>query len=217
VSSTDKASNATGSGITSLSTSATNHTAGKAYAAFIRIGTPAATVSSVTNTAGDTWTACTPLKTATIGNAQWWYVISSAGNSNDIVTANFDPISVYASIIVVEITGIDGIDVCSGNTGGNGAGTSVSASSFSTSYANEVILQGAIWGALSVTATADTGYTAVSDLDGMGGLQYKVVSSTQSGITPTLTISSSQDWIVQTITLRSSASSGSSPRRGQIF
>jgi hypothetical protein len=218
---TDKASNATGGAVTSLSTAGTSHTAGRALVALIRLGTVGATVSSVTNTAGDTWSACSPIKTGTQGAVQWWYALNSAGNASDVVTANFTT-SVYTSVIVGEIAGIatsSAVDVCSGSTGNSGTGTAATASSFSTSQADEIILHGVIWGALSITTTANSGYTAVADTDGMGGLQYRVVSSTQSGITPTLTLSSSQDWIGQVLTLK--APGGGSPtttvRRGQIF
>jgi hypothetical protein len=217
---TDKASNATGGAVTSLATAGTSHTAGRALVALLRLGTVGATASGLNNTAGDTWTACAPIKTGTMGSVQWWYTLNTAGNASDVVTANFST-SVYTSLIVGEIAGIatsSAVDVCSGNTGNSGTGTAATASSFSTAQADEIILHGVIWGALSVTTTANSGYTAVADTDGMGGLQYRVVSSTQSGITPTLTLSSSQDWIGQVLTLKAPGGSPTTTvRRGQIF
>lgn len=80
-------------GTTAL-TASQSHTAGNLLVAVIQH--QFLTVSSVVNTAGDTWakTTSSPFRNTQGDNLQSiWYVLSTAGNANDIVTATFTTLS----------------------------------------------------------------------------------------------------------------------------
>lgn len=214
---TDRGSNASGSSVTSISTSATNHSAGKALVALVRIGQSGVT-ATVTNTAGDTWSACSPAgdNGGGAGTIQWFYTLSTVGNANDVVTASFSS-APYVAILVGELTGVatsSAQDICS--RGDFSSTASITTSSFTTDTADEILLQGAVWGALGYTVTAGSGYTAIVDSNGMCGLQYQSVSAIQTGATATMTTSSSNNGSWTFLTLRGAATS-SSPRRAVIF
>jgi len=185
-----------------LAATAISHTAGNTLVALIsQPSTQCSTseLSSVSNTAGDTWTLGTQFAnnsatTAQKACLQWAYILSTAGNASDIVTAHFSANAFEPALITVyQIAGVTtGIDltptgVCCGS---GGSPSVVTSASFTTGHANEIILWGQANGSTTTyTAGAIGGTTATipsgasSTTSAVGGIEYRIVSTVQTGIT----------------------------------
>ena len=165
-------------------------------------GTSAATVSSMSG-CGLTWTkryASGPITlVASSGNIEEWYAKSS-GTLSCAVTANFAFNPTFSDITVFGISVANTTTVFDTNGGlpnnahSNTAG-SPSVGSVSTSNASDMLISGAL--TYGTPGNPPTGWTTINT-SGLGHQDnaYKVVSSTQSGITVTYGASSTGGWII---------------------
>jgi hypothetical protein len=117
------------------------HTAGHALVALISVASGAGTVSSISNTASDSWTSLGSYTDSVTTNMRYeiWYVTSTAGATNDQATATLSASSTNRSITVYEVYG-QKVSSMAGNTSSNAStGTAISSGSVTTTDPYEVI------------------------------------------------------------------------------
>ena len=183
-----------------VASTAKNHNAGNAI--FVKISSGivvAQTVSTVTNTAGDTFThQATCDRTNSTSRIEWWRVFSTAGNASDVVTATWTGNVSFPTMETYEFahTGTLSFDVCSVSAS-ESAGTSFPVQQFSSAGAG-VILVGA-QAIVSEVYTAPSGFTGSGDTS--YGSSYRITSAVESNITPTTIGNTSAAWAASAISV----------------
>jgi hypothetical protein len=203
----------TGAAGGSIAAAALNVTTGNLLVASIRGNDSSATgVSSLTDTASNTWTRATSiLSNDGIVGHELWYCKNATGNASNVVTANFSGVPTYRGIVVAQYSGVDTSAPLDATATGKTSGAStVSSGSLSTVQADEVLIAaGTYENTFSLTWTADTGFTIdIQDSQTALMLSRKIVSSTQSGITITNTISTSEPQSIVVATFKAAGGGG---------
>jgi hypothetical protein len=149
-------------------------------------------VTSVTDTAGNTYQAASGAADTTPGNdrIEIWYAMNTTANASNVITFHMSTGASFWSIVAAQYSGIatsSAFDAAASGEDGLG-NTSVTSGAFSTAQADELIV-GAAQSTGSGTWSAGTGLTnaRVTDGDGIAGLADKIVSATQSSVTATMT------------------------------
>ena len=179
-------------------------------------GTGSLVTNSVTDTAGNTYTALTKYSDVAAGSVCQWFVSSNiAGNTANVVTghtASNTPESFW-SIQIFEISGLASspIDADAGTTNAS-YGTTFTGPPFSTSAASEIILavgysayqRPNVYSAGIIAGSSAT--LAQTDSVGMSGAEYEIVSSTESSITASINVSTSvTHWGINIVSLKGTA------------
>jgi hypothetical protein len=179
------------SGTTVAATFASANTTGDLIIA--NVSAAGATVSSVTDSAGNTYTqAISGCDSHNNCSAIWYAANIKAGSSNK-VTATLSASVSWNAIDIAEFHGVSTLDK---TASGTGTSTSPASSSATTTSANELII-----GAGNTDATftaAGSGFTWFGSAYGTGS-EYEIVSSTGS-YKATGTVSYSATWVMQMAT-----------------
>lgn len=151
--------------------------------------------STPTDSASQTYTN---INHATGGNANsevsLYYVNNSAALTS--VTCNWVSPSTQRPCFVFEISGVVASSPIDANvTGGSGSGTTTTSGSLTTTNAKDILVFAGRVGANQTTWTQGSGYTIPNNNVATGNsgsnirmaLQYKVVTTTQSGVTTNMT------------------------------
>lgn len=160
---------------------------------------------TISNTAVDTWTAIGAGLTDNTGVlcSRAYYAKNIIGNASDVVTATFDTSVLKPFITVTQISGADTTSPLDTSTLKTSNGTSVTSNAFTTTNANDLIIQGFV---CYYTASPTTGliggvlstiYGAASDMAGGGNtaVGYLSVSSIQTNITAAASIGAGGQYV----------------------
>jgi hypothetical protein len=181
LSSANSASSQTG---TNIAASAYSSVAGNLIVAVVRHAN--GTISSVTDTAGDTFTrAIGPI--GTDPDVELWYAANVAGHSSNAVTANFSASGSFRSIVVTEYEGLQAATPLDATDSGTAAGTTVTSAGFTTTTANQLI----VFGGSTNLAGCNTCTTSGSYIRRWWNTELalfdRIVTTTQSGVTAAIT------------------------------
>lgn len=196
---------------TSIAAPATSHTSGNLI---VVIGTcrggDGTDITSITDTAGNTYTRITGTYNSFAGGIEIWYAKNITGNASNVVTINFNGSYSYRGIRVHQYSGCDTTSPLDQSAVGTGTSTAPATASVTTTQANEVLVGGdGLW--LSQTHTAGTGYTIRTILGGAepsgGDGEDRVVSSIGT-YTASYTLSGSTTWIIVIATFKQAAAGG---------
>lgn len=193
---------------TSLAAPSFNLTAGNLVVVFARTSSSSATnITSVTDTAGNTYTALTGEADSlnSVGNARMFYTYNAIGNASDVVTMN-NGTAPFRTITVAQYSGFgtaDPFDVQAGaDTGNNGGSTTIGpTSAFTTTQTNELLVAAATVDNNTVSFTAGAGYT-LELTNFNSGYTDQVVSSIQTNATASMTQDSANHWIIRVATFK---------------
>jgi hypothetical protein len=147
-----------GSSVSSLATAAQNVAAGNLLAVGIRGGANSLTVSSVTDTAGNTFTQCPSARSNTTNMTDIWYAKNTTANASDVVTVTYSGSATFQGVIAEQFVGLNTTSPQDTSANGHATGTSVTSGSFTPAGAGEIAVvvaspsSGAAW-------TNGTGYT----------------------------------------------------------
>jgi hypothetical protein len=192
-----------GTPVTTVSASAINATSGNLIAVFVTYyygvhGDPATT--TITDTAGNTYTQVDTRDNGASQKIISFYAKNIVGNASNVVTATFSSNTIYTDIFVLQYSGLDTASPLDAHTTGTAsASTSVTSSSFTTSQADEVIVAGA-FDDTGGPLTAEAGYTKQVSVNN-GGVEDKIVSSIQTGVTASMT-GASGNWGMAVMTFK---------------
>lgn len=135
-------------------------------------------------------TAVGALNSQTFLCSQMFIVPVVTANSNDYPICTKTGLNEFMGISVIAVRGATAVDQGPASNGAIGSGTPASAS-FTTTTANEVLVAG-LTDFYNITATAGSGYTLgpssqLSTANGSVAMEYKIVSSIQTGVTSDFT------------------------------
>jgi hypothetical protein len=146
-------------GGTTFTTPAHTHAAGNLLALVLQSQLAGASVSSVTNTAGDTWHATTHTPQAGTGqNLQLiYYVNSTLGNASDVVTLVMSGSTNYTTITCYEFSGCDATAPYVADSGASaGSGTAINSGVITLAGSSVIV---ATYETDGASSTPGPGYT----------------------------------------------------------
>lgn len=156
------------------------------------------TVSSITDSAGLTYTFRQGISAGTNVRVETWYAVASTTLTHDVVTTTLTS----STRFVISAVAINGVDTAapfdpsvSSAITATGSGTTASAS-VTTSYPNDVLIGGAAVQS-GLTLTAGSGYTINRAQTGgvlSGGEEYQQFTSVQTGTSVAVTWTGTQNW-----------------------
>ena len=195
---TARGSNASGSSVSSISTGSVSHTTGNLVVVACRnyiLGT-----TTVTDTAGNTYTALTRYSDGANDAFQWFYAKNITGHASNVVTCNFSTASSYVAVIAFQVSGASTTSPLQSETGAlHSASTTWTSPTFSTTGAYSIVFFGASIYNVGVTWTA--GLIGGTTADGISGSEpsnvgiavgeYRAITGAASSITAAMTSTSS--------------------------
>ncbi len=154
-----------GAGVTSLALAATSLTGGNDIVIAVSIKDTTVSVSSITDTAGNTYTLKSSVNNSTDIRCEEWGAHNVTGNGSNIVTVNFSG-STICAIASAQYSSVNAF----GNTGTNTGTNQHPYSSLLTQNANDFAVVAIAWAASSTdTVAASTGNLRTSKVDAGGG------------------------------------------------
>jgi len=141
---------------------------------------------TLTDSAGNTWTALTATSNTSTRSTRQYYCINPTTSATHTFT--FGPASVLGSIVVSAWSAGDGVTFDK-EVGGHASGTSITvagaAASVTPANANSLLVTAFGFGASAVTASAGSGWTVIDAQDGAGSTNFGVGSLYQIQTTAT--------------------------------
>lgn len=190
----------------SIATSAKATTSGNCLSAEVKWEETSATLTSVTDTAGNTYVI---VSQGVHGNGSLRTAIAYAknitGNASNVVTANFsDANPTWRRIIVKEWSELDTNDPLDDSDSSSGSGTSYSTPSLTTTKSGVVVGGvGAFTSLSGITAAGTPTFThsgTVADT-----FSVHLISDSAQTVTPGASSSTSSEWIMRAIALKDAA------------
>jgi hypothetical protein len=143
------------------------------------------------STGANTYTPLTSRNLSGDGTGQWFYAKNITGAADLVVTLYTTQGRAYIALQVFEISGVSATTPADVDAGGTFNGSTATTPTFSTAAAAEIILAGASFNNISITATAGGAYTmATQDALKVSAVEYLVVSETQTNVTADMSITS---------------------------
>lgn len=199
-------SDTTGGLVSSVAFAAINLGAGRLVVVAQKWEGGATTITSVTDTAGNTYSSCTAAYDAANGqHAQIWYCLSSTANATNVVTVNFS--GTTAQYLVGQLTqaSYTGTASLAGQAATTGSSTSPSSGSFTAGG----MAIGVISEFVGQNATPGTGWTEDQDTPGAGGHTFSRYDSPGGTIVANATLGSSAAWAAAGAAFAESGGGGS--------
>jgi hypothetical protein len=202
---------AAGSGGATIATGARAFTTSNLIVVGAR-NTGASTIASVSDTAGNTYTAATQYQAA--GGDPFmriFYCANATGHATNVVTVDFGGVtSAYSAVIAAEFSGAALTSVFDSEAGGATTTSTLSSPALTTTNANDVVVVFGSQAALT-TYSAGSGYTLIDasagGADVFGGA-YKITSAVISGVAQTIVSGSGSDGCIAVAAFKEAAAAG---------
>lgn len=195
-----------GSSNTVVNASAVN-TASEDMIVCLFIGSNGGAITSVTDTAGNTYTVSASLDGGSAGFVYYAYVLSAIANATNVVRVQFTSSqTTFASSFVWDFPISGGTPSFDTSAFGHGTSTTPTTGNFNTAGSDEVVVVLAGNDVSGFTYTQGTGYTLDSAgfNSGVAGAEHKVFNATQSGINAFFTTSNG-DWTIGAVAFQKAA------------
>ena len=167
-----------------------------------------ATVQSVTDSAGNTYSLAIGPTSGTALRQSIYYAPNIVGGANT-VTVTFNQPAAYPDVRILEYRGVTTLDAKAGASGNSATTNSGSAT---TTSANELIFGANM--VYTLTAAAGSGFTTRVITSPDGDIAEDKVVTTAGSNSATATLTSSGPWVMQMVTF--SAASGPVPTVGNV-
>lgn len=190
----------------SIAAAAKNTTTGNALAVHVKWEESVATLTGITDTAGNTYQIVSQGAHANGAlRSAIAFCTNITGNASNVVTATFsDANPAWRRIQVEEASGLLTVTVPDGSAVSSGSGTTYSTGAISTSRAGFVF---AGVGGFATLSGITAGGTPASSLGGTNTDTFNtyLLSASQQSVTPGASSSTSTDWIMRAIALMDAA------------
>jgi hypothetical protein len=208
----------TGGAPSSLTAAATSLTTGNAIIVGARWFDPGSsvTVTSVTDTAGNTYSAG-PAKFSSGSGEQLiiWFALNVTGHASNVVSVNLSGTVQYWGVGHSQYSGLATSSAYDTTANGSTSGSTLTSSAFTTAQTDELLFTFAQVANVGTTWTAGSGYTIrVQDASQVTVVQDQIVSSIQTGVTAGMTSSdgsSAKSILVATFKAAAGGGGGANP------
>jgi hypothetical protein len=188
-------------GNTSISFAAYNQIAGHTIVVVTESYDISGHISSITDTAGNTYTGVFAADGFTNGgsiHSQVWYAANCASNAANVITVNYSTAHDYSTAAAYDLSGATNIAPDARVTNSGASGTSAASAAYTTTVADAALIVMASTVSAALTCTAvDSGFTfdgvGVGNTTNLTGFAHKVVTTIQTGQVVTFT-NSSNNW-----------------------
>jgi len=164
---------------TTIAAPAANHTTGNLLVVFVGFHAATATVSSIADTAGNTYTYVASAVYSS-NRIECWYAKNITGNANNVVTATFSASVNYRTITVDQYSGCDPSAPLDQYNTGSGNSKTPTTGNITTTAADEVLVAG-VYLRIGYNITAGTNYTLrtlTNSAPSAGASEDRIVSAT---------------------------------------
>lgn len=192
-------------------------TAGSFALACLKIN---ATISSVTDTAGNSYTGLASVSHAG-GTAQCYYAANVTGNSSNTTTFHISSAAAFPTAIVREYYGVATTSPIDVNTTafGTTGGESITSGTFSTSTANEVVAAFGLFYVQGQNYKAGPGYSL--EILGSAGTSFAQSQQTLSTLTNAtvsayFTSNTGSGWVMNIVSLKPAGSLATAPAQAGV-
>ena len=187
---------------TTVAATAFSVTTGNALAVFTDYHSATVTVT-VSDTAGNTFTAGTACDQNGNSHGQWFWSLNVTGNASDVVTATFSLARSHKEITVYQLRNVTAKDfngACATSSSSVGTATT---GSFTTTVAAEMLLIGVSGALNSNSFTAGANYTLGPAVGGAasGQTEFQKVTAIQTGVTASMTFGSNTTYAATVLTI----------------
>jgi hypothetical protein len=178
--------------------------------------TPAAgTITSVTDTAGNTYTQCGATYNPHSDNKYaWYYAKVTTGNASNQVSAALSSATGNAAVSVLHYSGMTAASPCDTTDSGSGTSAQADTGSFTTASNDELIHAVVDLGTADASVTAGTGYTMGHNL--VANFIHDEYDSnglnTAGANSATLDLSASRVWYIFAVAYKSADSGAATTR-----
>ena len=196
-------------GSTTIAATAANHTGGNLLVVCVVWSSAAQTLSSIADTAGNTYTRHPSSKQDSgSDNTEIFYAKNITGNASNVVTATFSGSSTFRRIMVDQISGAD--TSAPADQAGIGGGTSATAttSSFTTTQADEIIVAGVGNTNTTSFSAGAAGTIRVNNVGGDSAMEDNIVSSTGSYTGSMVSDIGSTTWFISAASYKQAGGGG---------
>ena len=207
------AANVTAGSASSIAAPATSLTTGNLIVVGVRLNTltiiPGGN-ATLSDTAGNLYRYVASIPDSANGaQLEAYYASNVTGNAANVVTASFTA-SAFTSIVTLQIAGLaTGSPLDAFAFAQNTTGATITSGALTTTVAAEMLVMIAQQSSTAATWSAGTGFTlATQDASGIQGIEYQVVSTLQSAITPTMVSTNTGSPAKQGLVLTFNASTG---------
>lgn len=194
----------------SIATGATSSTTGNLICVFVRRD-PSGTITSVTDTAGNTYTSVVE---NTTGNPylKCFYAKNITGNASNVVTAAFSGTIGYVWIHAIEVSGLDTSAPLDVYDDKDGTGTTSLVTDAITTASAGIILAAASQSGIT-DYTAGSSFTLTNGGIGSGGIhyggaEYYITSGSVSSFTPGITSGITSHYVMIAAAFKDAAAAG---------
>lgn len=197
--------------VTSIVTAGSPVIAGTTLVVCTRGGASGTTVTSVTDTAGDTFVQAVGSRATTVGGAastftDIWYCLSSLGNGANAITVNFSVATQFCAVIVNNYTGVASFEVGANGSSNTVLVTTVASGSFSPAAAGNVNVAAGSQAVGGGTWSAGTGYGNLTTSGGVTSMANEDDNPAAAGAqTASIGYSLSSDMCISVASFKPSA------------
>ena len=173
---------------------ATNHSTGNLLVVFVGMLSYTETVSSIADTAGNSYTFIRRLRNGAV-TLEAWYAKSITGNASNVVTVTYTGSIAERSVIVLQYSGCDKTSPLDQWDSATGSSSTPTSDNETTTLADEVLVAGANL-LNSKDYTAGANYTLRVETDTpYAGAEDRIVSSIGT-YNATFSLSGSTNWVI---------------------
>lgn len=202
----------------SLATVGTSHTTGNCLVVGVRIN-QSQSVSSVTDTAGNTYTQAATLLDGSGDRLAVWTATNITGNAANIVTATFSSSSTASWVSVDQYSGCATSSlVRTTATGSGSSGTTLTSGTFDSTCGDAHVVAGENASTSAAPYTAGTNYTIRQSnvgSGGFGGTEDRITTGDLTGTTAVMTSSFSVRWIIVVAVIKPATGCAATPGRSR--
>lgn len=141
------------------------------------------TISSVTDTAGNTYLAAVSDYVFSNNRLSIWYAYNITGNASNVTTVTYSSAQTYESVACYEFSGFGASDPLDGTATNNGSGTSVTSGSVSVTGSEDVIFAFGVTNAagwVAGTGYSLTDYNVSGDATKYFAHEYHIVTASEA-------------------------------------
>jgi hypothetical protein len=175
-------------------------------------------IASVTDTAGNEYTFAGYVNLiASASYFEVWYCTNAIAHATNLVTVNLTGAASSRGIGILQARGLATVDPIDVVVRIAVATATITSPAFTTKFANELIVAFAQLNATGNLWTAGSGYTGVQDSSDVTLVEYKIVSSIQTGVTADATNASAATKGMIVVTFHETISGGGSGEASAVL
>jgi hypothetical protein len=157
------------------------------------------TITSVTDSSGNSYALAAPLVTGTNLRQAIYYAKNIAAVHANTVTVNFNQLAKLVDVRILEYAGLDTVNPLDASNGSSGTGLTATSGPFTTTAANDLVLGADT--AKSHTLSTGPGYTPVV-FTRYGNIVEQLIARKKGTFNPSANLAQPNPWVMQGVSFK---------------